>query len=226
VSYRGIDARGELARLLPAVAEWGPDLLLLTGDLAEDEAEPSYAWLAGELAALKVPVLAIPGNHDDAEALGRHFEASAPRGLLIRDLGDWRLVIMDSAVPGEVSGRLREETLDQLDRALGEGQRPALVALHHQPLPVGSPWIDRYPLLDPSRVWSVLRRHGARVLVWGHIHQPFSAELEGIRALGCPSTASNSVPGQERFLLDGLGPAARWLELGPDGALETGILRP
>jgi Icc protein len=211
---------------LPAVAAWDPDLLLLTGDLAEDEAEPSYAWLAQEFAELKVPVLAIPGNHDDAETLGRHFDAPDPRGLLTRDFGDWRLVMMDSAVPGEVPGRLREETLDQLDRAIDEGQRPTLVALHHQPLPVGSPWIDRYPLLDPSRLWSVLRRRGARALVWGHIHQPFSADFEGIRALGCPSTASNSVPGQERFLLDGLGPAARWLELDGDGALETGILRP
>jgi Icc protein len=226
VTYRGIDARTHLAAMLPAISDWAPDLLLLTGDLAEDEAEPTYAWLAAELGTLKIPMLALPGNHDQAELLGRHFDAPPPRGLLAHDLDGWRLVLLDSAVPGEVPGRLREEQIDSLAEQLQNAPGPALVALHHQPLPVGSPWIDRYPLLDPGPLWSVLLRHRARAVVWGHIHQPFAAELEGVRALGCPSTASNSLPGQEKFALDGRGPAARWLELDATGWIGTGLLRP
>lgn len=226
VTYRGIDARNHLADLLPAISRWAPDLLLLTGDLAEDEAEPTYAWLAEELGTLGIPMLALPGNHDRADLLGRHFDAPPPRGVLARDLDGWRLVLLDSAVPGEVPGRLREEQIESLDEQLEGAPGPALVALHHHPLPVGSPWIDRYPLLDPGPLWSVLLRRRASAVVWGHIHQAFRAQLEGVLALGCPSSASNSLPGREKFALDGQGPAARWLELDDAGQIGTGLLRP
>jgi hypothetical protein len=44
--------------------------------------------------------------------------------------------------------------------------------------------------------------------------------------LGAPSTVANSLPQTRRFTLDLAGPACRWLELGVDGGVETGLLRP
>jgi hypothetical protein len=37
---------------------------------------------------------------------------------------------------------------------------------------------------------------------------------------------ANSLPRTERFTLDLDGPSCRWLELSPDGTVETGVLRP
>jgi len=92
-------------------------------------------------------------------------------------------------------------------------------------VPVGSPWIDRYPLLNAEEFWAVLDRHpGVRAVVWGHVHQAFDQNRGGVRLLSCPSSASNSLPGQEKFTRDPAGPACRWLDLASDGTIDTGIL--
>jgi Icc protein len=224
--YRGVDARATLETLLPTMQAWAPDRVLATGDLSEDGSPESYRWLADRLGALAAPVLALPGNHDDAEALAAAFPGSPQDGPAEFAGAGWRVIGLNSAVPGAIPGRLGPVTLAALDAALEADDRPVLIALHHQPLPVASPWIDRYPLLEPAELWRVLRRHEAvRAVCWGHIHHAFDSAVNGIRALGCPSTVSNSLPRVERFTPDPAGPACRWFELGEDGTLETGLLR-
>ena len=169
--------------------------------------------------------MATPGNHDEAGAMAAQFAATATDAPLVFEAGGWRIVVLNSAVPGEVPGRLGAEVLAALDGALAQSEWPTLVALHHQPLPVGSPWIDKYPLLEPEGFWSVIHAHPAvRVVVWGHIHHAVEFDVNGVRALGGPSSASNSLPGHERFTFDESGPACRWLKLGLDGSFETGVL--
>ena len=61
----GIDTDRSLAAVCRLVAAQGPiDALLLTGDLAGDEAEEAYGRLAKALAPLGVPSFWLPGNHD------------------------------------------------------------------------------------------------------------------------------------------------------------------
>ena len=84
-------------------------------------------------------------------------------------------------------------------------ERPALVFVHHQPLPVGSPWIDKYPLIEPERLWQRLDPQIVRIVAFGHVHQAFSGMKDGIACLSAPSTVANSQPGMARFTL------------GPDG---------
>ncbi len=64
-----------------------------------------------------------------------------------------------------------------------------------------------------------------RCVAWGHIHQDYDGVYRGIRMLGSPSTAANTLPGREKFTLDEAGPACRWLVLGREGGVETGLLR-
>lgn len=222
--YRGLDARAGLDAILRRAREWQPDLLLLTGDASEDASTASYEWLAARLAASGYPLLAVPGNHDDAPRMRRHLPGTVVGAPLARDLGGWRLVLLDSSVPGEVPGRLGRPSLERLDAVLGESDSPSLVALHHQPLPMGSPWIDRYPLLDPEPFWEVLGQHRqVRMVLWGHVHHALEFEVNGIAALACPSTASNSLAYRKRFTPDPAGPACRWLELDDGGAFATGV---
>lgn len=224
--YRGVDPRAGLERVVEAAVAWAPDLVLATGDLSEDASDESYAWLAECFARIPAPVLATPGNHDDGERLRAHFPHCAVDTPLVFE-GDWRLILLGSARPGLIGGRLDAAQLAALDRLLTVSKRPALLALHHQPWPVGSPWIDRYALEEPEQLHAVLRRHpGMRLVLWGHVHQDVRIEAEGIVGLGAPSSASNSLPGCERFTMDPAGPACRWLTLDTDGAFETGVLRP
>lgn len=224
--YRGINPRRTLESLLPAIRAWKPDLLLLTGDLAEDGSAAAYEYLAATIGGLEIPMRGVPGNHDAPDLLARRFPDTALETPLVRELGGWQLLLLNSVVEGEVPGRLSEPMLEGLDSQLASESLPALVVLHHQPVMTGTPWIDCYPLLQADELWSVLDAHEhVRCVAWGHVHHDYSAERNGVKLLGSPATSANSLPGVEAFMFDVSGPACRWMKLRADGSVGTGILR-
>ena len=225
--YRGLRADTGLEQVLAAVADWRADAVLVTGDLSEDASEPSYQRLAGCIAELNVPVLAIPGNHDLPALMQRYFpQGPYPPypGSTVLQAGDWQVLLLDSARPGRVDGSIDAQQLEQLEHQLQSGV-PALLALHHQPVAIGSPWIDKYALDQPAALLEFVAGHPEiKAVLWGHVHQAFDRRIGNARYMSAPSTAANSLPGHERFTHDPAGPACRWLELFADGRLETGIL--
>lgn len=226
-SYRGQNADSGLKSLLPAVSSFGPDYLLLSGDISEDASPESYRRVAGRVTGLAAPALALPGNHDDPRVMASFFPKGPWRGPLFLETAGWLLVLLDSTEKDRIDGVIGEAGLAALRKGLSA--RPAhhvLVALHHQPLAVGSPWIDKYALQAGDALLGCLAADGrVRCVLWGHVHQDFRAEREGMILLGAPSTVANGQPGREKFTLDELGPACRWLQLGPDGEVDTGLLR-
>src|SRR5260370_8747784 len=54
-----------------------PDLVLLSGDLVDKGQADEYANLRKLLAGLSIPMLVIPGNHDDREAFPKAFSDHA-----------------------------------------------------------------------------------------------------------------------------------------------------
>jgi len=225
--YRGIDPRATLQSLLPRVRDWSPDLVLLTGDLAEDASAGAYAFLRDALAKIDAPVISIPGNHDDPAGQGRYFPATATETPLVRIAKGWKLIMLNSAAEGRIEGVLSEAMLEGLGTALRQAPVPTMVVLHHQPVPTDSPWIDRYALREPEAFWSIIDQYeSVRAVCWGHIHHDFEALRGEVCLLGAPSTSRNSLARQKRFTGDPAGPAARWFELGADGRLGTGLLRP
>lgn len=223
--YRGINPRETLEALLPAVADWGPDLVLLTGDLAEQPRPEAYGYLRSAIERLGVPMLAIPGNHDDAQVQRQGFPETAVETPLTWRGGGWQMILLNSAAEGRIEGVLTPAMLQGMEESLRASDAHALVVLHHQPVPTGALWIDRYPLQAPEQFWDIVdRQPQVRGVCWGHIHHAFSRRRGDIRLLGAPSTAANSLPGQAQFVTDPRGAACRWLELWDDGRLETGLL--
>ncbi len=224
--YRGVNPRAEFEKLLPEVRKWQPNLVLATGDLAEDASREAYHYLSEQLATLGTPVLTIPGNHDEP-ALQRETFAVTPRDLPIAVLHrGWQLILLNTAKPGKIGGLLTKPEIRELECLLAENKLPVLVVLHYQPVSTASPWIDRFDLLKPDEFWDCLEgSNNVRAVLWGHIHHDFSDQRKGVKLLGAPSTAANSLAKQEKFTPDQAGPACRWLELGAQGQVETGILR-
>jgi len=111
-SLRGVPT---LPALIAALAharsrEWPPDAVLVTGDLVQDDPAgyPHFRRLFG---ALGLPVLCLPGNHDEPQAMQR--ELSGKPFVLggFVDLGGWRIVLLDSCLPGSASGALSAPAL-------------------------------------------------------------------------------------------------------------------
>jgi Icc protein len=89
---------------------------------------------------------------------------------------------------------------------------------------VGSPWIDKYPLLEAGRLWERLAGKPIEAVAFGHVHQIFEGEHAGVACLSAPSTAANGVGDAARFTPSQQGPAARWFRLWPGGRWESGIM--
>ncbi len=204
---------------------WPPDALLVTGDVVHDD-PAGYTHFHRLFATLGVPVLCLPGNHDDPRAMRRAL-AKPPfvMGGHV-DIGRWRIVLLDSVQAGQAGGALSPRSLAALAAALEQaGERHVLVCLHHHPVPLGSRWLDQVALANPEAFFAVIDGHpGVRGILWGHVHQSFDALRNGVRLLATPSTCVQFRPHAERFGLDALPPAYRTLELRADGSIATELV--
>jgi len=223
---RGVATAATLARCVAHAKQRHPrpGAVLLTGDLVHDD-PAGYAALAAQFRDAGAPVHCLPGNHDDPADVKRALDA-APfvQGFATR-YGRWMLVMLDSTVRGQHGGFLAGSELARLDAALeAQPDAFALVCLHHHPVPHGSGWLDELMLANADDFFAVLARHGGvRGLAWGHTHQPFDGTRGRIRLMGTPSTCMQFAQDADQFEVDDRPPAYRWIELGDDGAIETGI---
>lgn len=205
--------------------DWPPDAVLVTGDIVQDDpgGYPHFRRLFG---ALGLPVLCIPGNHDEPQAMRRELAGSPFVLGGHADLGRWRIVLLDSCLPGSASGRLSREALSGLEAALGSaGKRHCMVCLHHHPVPMGSRWLDRVGLENAPEFLATIDRHpNVRAIVWGHVHQTYDGLRKGVRLLATPSTCAQFLPNADDFAVDPRPPAYRTFELRADGSLLTEVV--
>lgn len=204
---------------------WPPDVVLVTGDLVQDD--PSgYVHIRRVFGHLGMPVLCIPGNHDDPAVMRRELRVDPFTVGGHSDFDAWRIVLLDSSLPNSASGRLSPKTLAQLDGALSTADgRHCLVTLHHHPVAMSSRWLDRVGLENADEFFNVVDRHdNVRAVVWGHVHQVYDGTHKDVRLLATPSTCAQFVPHADEFAVDRRPPAYRTLELQSDGSLLTEVV--
>lgn len=224
----GMDTDASLGHVLELVrgAPQTPDLMLVTGDIANHASAEAYRRAREAFDPLGVPWVWLPGNHDEFELMQQVLGRGAAMVRAVRT-PHWQVVLLDTSVPGEVPGRLGAGELDVLESLLAETPAlHALVCLHHQPVPVGCAWLDEQMVADAEEFFAVLRRHPqVRMVIWGHVHQEFSGERDGIALHATPSTCIQFAPHNRGFRLDEKAPGLRWLELAPDGGVSTRVAR-
>jgi len=199
------------------------DLTILGGDLAQDESEEAYRYLAGEIEKMRMPFVYVPGNHDDIDLMRSYLgEITFSVGL-----DGWQLIFLNTHIDGEVAGFLVESQLKLLERELlAVKDKPVLIIMHHPPVPIDSEWLDEICLLNSNAFWQVVDRFpSVKCVLFGHAHQAFDQMRGSVRLLCSPATAIQFMPKQNDFRLDKRSPGYRWLTLKSDGNIETGIER-
>jgi len=167
-----------------------PDALLLPGDLAADGEPGAYAVLRAAVdpvaARLGIPVVAVPGNHDDPAA----FRAGMGTIPFATWIGGLRIVALDSTVPGHHHGELADA---ELERLAAELARPApegtVVVLHHPPLRSPVPSVDLLRLRGADRLAATVGGSDVRMIVCGHAHHAGAGVLAGIPVWVAPALA-------------------------------------
>ncbi len=225
----GMDTDASLDAICQSIGRNEPNAaaVLATGDLSQDGSAESYRRLSQHFDGLAKPVFWIPGNHDEIETMRSHLRGQWIRPERSIGAGDWRILLLDSTLAGEVHGRVDASEIDFMHRSLGAAEEAhVLICLHHQAMNVGSAWIDAKGLLDNDVLRAEIRRHDrVRGVVWGHVHQDFRQRQNGIEWIATPSTCIQFTPGADEFTLDEPTPAYRVLDLHADGRIETRLFR-
>jgi Icc protein len=197
-----VDTASALERAVSSLNQLdpSPDVTMLTGDLVESGEPEEYAHLRALLAPLRMPVFAIPGNHDAREPMRKAFIADGylpAHGFLNYVIEDYplRIIGLDTLIPGEGGGLLCSERLQWLADALaGAPDRPTLVLMHHPPFMTGMARMDRAGLSGSAGLAEIIRGHlQVERILCGHLHRPIDSRFAGTIAGTAPSTAHQLV---------------------------------
>lgn len=231
---KGVVTRDAVRRVLKEVHQRCPDCdyLILTGDLAHDEVQPTYVALREMLGDWVQRCRMVPGNHDNRAAMRAVFPEVVPAGegslWFDEPAGSWRLIGLDSHVPGEVPGRIAKEQLDWLAEQLQrQSDCPTALFVHHPAVEVGSPWIDNNILLqDPERFIDMVKSSPqVRLICIGHIHQEFTSRIGKAHLHATPAASVQFTPRTEQLIVDPIAPGFAILDLADDGEFKIEVVR-
>lgn len=208
-------------RYLPA------DLVAVTGDLVQDDPE-AYGVLELALQGFDVPVLLVPGNHDDAAEMRRRFAAPRYQVCGTREVGTWAVVLLDTTheTSGRGEGQLGPAALQALDVELTRLHAShVLVCLHHPPVLMETAGLDSLGLVDAAAFLEVIDRHAnVRGVAWGHAHQSLDRFRGPVRLMCTPATCMQFKPRDPGFVVDERPPGYRVIELQADGGIATEVV--
>ncbi len=165
-----------------------PDFVLITGDLVDGGDPAEYARLRDLLAPLAMPVRLALGNHDDREAFRAGFpdlgywNAGEPFVQYALETDSCRVLVLDTLDQSKSTGALCERRLDWLAARLAEDRTtPTVVAMHHPPIPVGIPGMDRLRLLEGAERLEALVAGAPNVerVIAGHLHRGVTVRFAG-----------------------------------------------
>jgi Icc protein len=205
---------------------WPPDAVIVSGDIVQDESRAGYELFRSEMASLGVKVYCLPGNHDDPKLMDEILSGANFQFCGTARLSGWSLILLNTFLTGEDAGGLGERRLAALSTQLREhATQHVVICMHHQPLAMGSAWLDGVGLRDAEQFLEIVDAHAnVRAVLWGHVHQASDRIRGKVRFLSAPSTCSQFLPSSDCYALDNRPPGMRWLQLHADGRIDTAVI--
>jgi 3',5'-cyclic-AMP phosphodiesterase len=223
---RGVPVWATLRAALAEAERLAPDLLVLTGDLADDAKQYSYRELREALHDWTDRLRILPGNHDNRELLRATFRLGRSTLGFADRLGGWHLIGIDTVTPKRNRAQFGAEQLDWLAAELADGHEPVVIFTHHPPVSVNTWWLDRDLARDVRQFQKILERTDrVRAVVSGHVHQEVTRRISNTDVFMTPSTAYQfRLGGWWPARMDNGRPGLRVLELSHD-SFETRVVR-
>lgn len=172
-----------------------PDLLVLSGDLADRGDTASYALLKQALAQCPFPAYPMAGNHDQRTGLlGAFPEFKDANGFAqyAIECDGLRVLCLDTLEHGRHGGAFCETRAAWLAQQLDTyPDTPTLIFMHHPPVVTGIEWMDP----KPHEAWfqrfhATVARHNQIVgIKCGHLHRPLHATVARIPLSVAPAVA-------------------------------------
>lgn len=201
ILYQGVvDSNAMLESAIRTVNQISPrpDILLLTGDLVENSEPAAYEEAQRLLSDLAIPLVAIPGNHDEREnfracfARERYMPKQGPIHFVFDDIGPVRIIGLDVTVPNKHYGLIDDIAIGWLSEALSQNpDKPTIIMMHQPPFMTEIPYLDAYTCHGGDRLFDVVSRYpGIQRIVCGHVHRFMTIKSGNTLICAAPSTAS------------------------------------
>ena len=206
------------------------DLILATGDIAQDASESAYNYFKEYMAPLKAPFRWIPGNHDVAEIM-KQMSGDTNASRKLEQIRNWLIIMLDSSRIGHVHGVLTKSEMEFLKSNLDKARADktidhVLVCLHHNPVPGSAGWMKDIGLRNDQEFLKLVSNYDCvRSVVYGHIHQELDFMFNHIRLFCTPSTCIQFKPEVIDFALDNVNPGYRRIQLHEDGSIDSEVVR-
>lgn len=227
--YGVVDTSEHLRRTLSHVAHLTFDLVVVSGDVSQDGSEASYRLIRDAVTqwtlARGARAVFAMGNHDrrdafravlgegqpDAGELPLHgIDLDRPVASVVERDG-WRVVVLDSSVPGAGYGTLEPEQLSFLRDAIAEpAAHGTIVVVHHPPLRAQTDLLQALALdpHDGRELLDIVRGTDVRVILGGHYHLPITEIVAGVPVTVAPGVTNLSrafADPAEESAIDGFG---------------------
>ncbi|MGI9236068.1 MAG: phosphodiesterase [Woeseiaceae bacterium] len=227
-SLRGTVTQVSLQRVLDhyQAGDWKADRIVVTGDLIQDDSAEAYDRFRDLMLPLNMRIHCIPGNHDVRELMQPVCCAPPFSYCAYEEIGDWLILGLDSCATEDAGGFLTAEELERFSEIVERSSaKHVMVCLHHPPVAMGSKWLDTVGLRNGDEFLQQAVALGRiRLAVFGHVHQAYDAEHDGIRIIATPSTCRQFLPGSDDFAVDDQPPAYRRITLHNDGRSDDKLI--
>jgi len=218
-----IDVRANFLTALNSESMKNLDLLVLSGDQADNADTGAYSFIADMLKDCKVPVCVIPGNHDKLEVMEKFFDLKGKihngKCYYRYDIGGRSIFFLDSA-----DGMVSSEQLSWLEEETSKIDNEVLLFLHHPPCLCGHKFMDlRYSMKNIDEVQATLSKiKNIKHIFVGHYHSEMKVELGDKTVYVTPSTQMQIDPNISVFCLSSAAPRWRVIEWG-ENFMETKV---
>ncbi|MDD5577981.1 MAG: 3',5'-cyclic-AMP phosphodiesterase [Methylobacter sp.] len=203
------------------------DLILVTGDLAQDPCLASYQHILKRLEAYNTPCICLPGNHDDYHLMQKILNTEKVNCRKQMLLGDWQIICLNSQILGSAGGHLSKPELLFLEDCLNSHpEYYSLIAVHHHCLKSKTPWMDTMMIENSRELFEIIKKYPqVKAITYGHIHQAMDTTAASVHVFGTPSTCFQFKPGSRKFSVASTMPGYRVIQLYADGGIKTEVIR-
>ena len=181
----GVDTVKRLQRAVTYIGQHhgDADCCMISGDLVDQAGAECYRNIRKIMASLPMPLLTVPGNHDDRHLMRQCF--TYPDTIQDHFIQysltkqGCRLIALDTLHDGQAEGILCRRRLDWLKFELdNDRETPTMVFCHHHPARLQLPMQDKESLINGDVLLDMLCGAGnIRHLFFGHVHRPVSGSF-------------------------------------------------
>jgi len=224
-----IDTEKTFQQIIKQIHHSSPpiDLLLVTGDLAQNPCQSSYQRIYQALKKYPTRTLCLPGNHDDVDLMLHYFSDKQVNCDKKIQLKNWQVISLNSKKNNATGGYLASSELTYLSNELEKSSHlNSLIAVHHHPIPTESQWMDTMTIENSADLFKILKKHPqVKAITCGHIHQEIESLRDNTLIFGTPSTCFQFKPLSADYAVDEKKPGYRVFSLFSDGSIESNVYR-